>query len=88
MDKVWKRTFYRLVDSSVLPASDLDQARLIEQEIFLNIKPEVEKELGRPWMGDKEQNRLADFKVALSVKRSFNNYEKNRGDKDVQYFKF
>lgn len=88
MDKAWKRTFYRLVDSSVLPASDLDQARLIEQEIFLNIKPEVEKETGRQWMGDKEQNSLADFKVALSVKRSFMNYEKSRSDKDVQYFKF
>ena len=67
---------------------------IIEGLIFENLKylvgpkPEVEKELDREWRGDKEQNSLADFKVAQSFKRSFVNYEKSRGDEDIQYFKF
>lgn len=71
-----------------MPQSDLNQARGIEEEIFLNIKAEVEKELGREWEGDKEQNSLADMKVAQSVKKSFRNYERTRKGTDIQYFKF
>ena len=88
MDNAWKRIFYTLNDSNVLPPPDLDQARNIEEEVFLNIKSEVEKELGREWIGDKEQNSLADLKVAQSLKKSFVYYEKSREDKDKQYFKF
>ena len=89
MDQKWKRTFYRLIDSNDFATSDMaDQARSIEETIFLNIKSEVEKEVGREWTGDKEQNSLADFKVAQSLKRSFINYEKSKKAKDPQYFKF
>ena len=72
----------------MLPPTDLNQARDIEEEIFLNIKADVEKELGRDWVGDKEQNSLADMKVAQSVKKSFRNYERSRKGTDIQYFKF
>ena len=65
-----------------------DKARSIEETIFLNIKAEVEKELGREWTGDKEQNSLADFKVAHCLKRCFLYYERNRKDNSPQYFKF
>ena len=58
------------------------------KNVFINIKPEVEKELDRKWIGDKEQNSIADFKVAQSLKRSFVNYEKSSRDEDVQFFKF
>ena len=34
-----------MIDSTVLPPSELAQARSIEEEIFLNVKKEVEKEL-------------------------------------------
>ena len=88
VDNAWKKILYRLIDSNVLLPPDLDKVTTIEQEVFLNIKPEVEKELDREWRGDKEQNSLADFKVAQSFKRSFVNYEKSRGDEDIQYFKF
>ena len=46
------------------------------------------KQLGRDWEGDQEQNTLADFKVAQSVKRSFLNYEKSRNKNDPKYFEF
>ena len=88
VDAIWKKTYYRLIDSNVLPPSDLTQARGIEEEIFLNIKGEVEKELGREWAGDKEQNSLADMKVAQSLKKSFQNYEKGRKGGDIKFFKF
>ena len=46
------------------------------------------KELGREWVGDSEQNSLADMKVAQCVKKSFRQYERSRKDTDVIYFKF
>ena len=68
--------------------SDLEKALTIEEEVFLNIKPQVEKDLGRDWDGGTEANKLADFKVAQSVKKSFHNYEKTRASNDRQFFKF
>ena len=66
----------------------MEKSLEIEQELFLNIKQQVEKELGTEWDGGLEANRLADFKVAQSVKKSFVNYEKNRATSDPKYFKF
>lgn len=86
MDKLWRRAFYRLIDSSTLNPDDRDRARRIEEELFINIKPEVESEVGRDWEGDEEQNRLADLKIAQCLKKSFRNFE--RSSKDVHYFNF
>ena len=47
----------------------------------------MEAELG-PWTGSAEQNRLADYKIAGSVKNSFKNYEKNKKEYEQSYFKF
>ena len=41
-----------MIDGSSLAPDDRDQARSIEEELFINIKPEVEKQLGRDWDGD------------------------------------
>ena len=76
------------MDSAVLPSADLEKSLEIEQQLFLNVKSQVEKELGREWDGGLEANRLADFKVAQSVKKSFHYYEKTRAASDPQFFKF
>ena len=75
-----------MIDSSTLAPDDRDKAMRIEEELFINIKPEVERELGGNWEGDEEQNRLADFKIAQCLKKSFLNFE--RSSKDIHYFKF
>ena len=75
-----------MIDSGTLAPDNCNQAQRIEEELFLNIKHEVEKESGQDWVGDKEQNRLADLKIAQCLKRSFLNFEKS--SKDVHYFKF
>ena len=80
--------FYRFMDSGDLSSADLEKSLAIEQELFLNIKPQVEKELGREWDGGLEANKVADFKVAQSIKKSFYNYEKTRASSDRQFFKF
>ena len=78
--------FYRVVDS--LATSEGDQVRSIEEHSFANIvKDEVEEELG-PWTGSKEQNALADYKIASSIKTSFKSYEKNRKSFEESFFKF
>ena len=66
----------------------MEKSLKIEQELFLNIKQQVEKELNMEWDGGLEANRMADFKVAQSVKKSFGNYEKNRATNDPKYFTF
>lgn len=86
-DREWKVIFNRFLDSADLSTEEREQVKIIEQEIFLNIKPQVEKE-HVTWDGEKESNRLADFKVAQSVKKSFLNYENDRGRSDPKYFKF
>ena len=86
-DIKWKVVFNRFLDSADLSTEDRDKVKIIEQEIFLNIKPHVEKE-HVTWDGGRESNRLADFKVAQSVKKSFLNYENDRERRDPKYFKF
>lgn len=88
VDKKWKTAFYRFLDSGDVPSHDFEKALAIEKDLFLNIKPQVEKELGTEWDGQSEANRLADFKVAQSVKKSFFNYEKNRASGDPKFFTF
>ena len=62
--------------------------RNIEEGIFRDlVKIEVEAELG-DWSGSKEQNQMADLKIAKNVKSSFCEYEKNRNSYDENYFKF
>ena len=86
-DKRFKVIFNRFLDSADLPAADLEHLKTLENEIYINIKPQVEKELqGR--VGDNISNSLADFKVAQSVKKSFLNYENDRKKGDPKYFKF
>ena len=85
-DQSWKRYFYRCVDS--LAGNDGDHLREIEEMSFAQIfKYEVEAELGS-WTGSDEQNRLADYKIAGSVKNSFRNYEKTKKGYEQSYFKF
>ena len=88
VDKKWKSLLYRLVDSSVLAPTDLEMIISTEEEMFLNVKPEVEKELQREWDGGLEANRLADLKIAQCFKNSFKYYEKNRLATEPTFFKF
>jgi hypothetical protein len=74
------------VDS--LAGNDGDRLREIEEMSFAQIfKDEVEAELGS-WTGSDEQNCLADYKIAGSVKNSFRNYEKTKKGYEQSYFKF
>ena len=79
---------YRLLDGADVPPDDMNKIRAIENEVFLNIKAEIEKETGQTWDGNKSVNKLADSKVARCFKKSFMNYESNRGSEDKKYFKF
>ena len=59
-----------------LAGNDGDLLREFEEMSFAQIfKDEVEAELGS-WTGSDQQNRLADYKIAGSVKNPFKNYEK------------
>ena len=50
---------------------------MIEERVFIDIvKSEVVQILGE-WQGSRDQNKLADQKVAYYVKNSFRVYEKN-----------
>ena len=71
-----------------MSSDNQEKVKVIEQEIFLNIKPQVERELDQTWDGDQNANRLADQKVAMSFKKSFINYESDRSKDDPKYFKF
>ena len=71
-----------------MSSDNQEKLKEIEQEIFLNIKPQVERELDQTWDGDQNANRLADQKVAMSFKKSFINYESDRSKDDPKYFKF
>ena len=87
-DSHWRKLFYRCVDSLVL-GEEGEKLRKIEEEMFVTfIKQEVEEEIRGPWTGSKEQNRLADFKIALCVKSSFKVYEKTRQLFEKSYFNF
>ena len=59
-----------------------------EEEMFRNVKPEVEKELGIQWDGGVEANRLADLKIAQCFKNSFKYYESTRQPNEPTFFKF
>lgn len=55
-----------------------DQLLSVEMRIFNNIKKEVEDETGGIWKGTRDQNKLADLKVAQSIHSSFKKYEEGR----------
>lgn len=84
--RVFKRIFYRGVDT--ITGEQGEQLRKIEEDMFRDlVKHEVEAELG-DWSGSKQQNQMADLKIAKNVKSSFCEYEKNRHSYDDNYFKF
>lgn len=60
----------------------------IEMDIFGNIVKEVEKVTKQDWTGSLKDNKLADEKVAMSIRNSFQNYERDRKGKDVSFFNF
>ena len=67
-----------------------DAARLekIEMEIFGNVVSEVEEETKHGWSGSMKENKLADEKVAKSIRNSFQIYEKNRKATATSFFRF
>ena len=60
----------------------------IDREMFEHIKPMVEKKLNENWFGSKEQNSVADFKIAESIRSSFRSYEKQGVRPDGHFFEF
>ena len=64
--------------------------RKIERNMFVVIKPEVEKETGTNWDNSSQQNKMADVKIASMLKKSFCLYERNNADNthSTSYFKF
>jgi len=89
-DKRWKQLYYRLVDSDDLPDDVKATVRKIERNMFVVIKPEVEKETGTNWDNSSQQNKMADVKIASMLKKSFCLYERNNADNthSTSYFKF
>ena len=86
----WRRVFYRILDGSesILETEDADRLSRIEMEIFGNIVLEVEKKTEMGWSGSRKENRLADEKVAMSIRNSLHNYERDRKADAPSFFKF
>ena len=76
------------MDSSVLAPIESERIISTEEEMFRNVKPEVEKELGIEWDGGVEANSLADLKIAQCFKNSFKSYENTRLTNEPSFFKF
>ena len=72
----------------MLDDEDANRLAGIEMEIFGNIVKDVEKEMDQEWSGTKKENRIADEKVAMSIRNSFLNYERDRKANAPSFFKF
>ena len=85
-DAEWKTIWNRFMDTQT---NEEQKRKLlnIEKDIFLNIKQEVEDLFEQKWSGSAQENNMADFKIALSIKQSFRSYEKDTA-KSKTYFKF
>ena len=82
----WVKIYYRCVDG--LNCSEGVKLRDIEFKLFLSFaKSEVERELG-VWSGTVDQHKLADAKIALSVRNAFKNYEEDKNDYEKSFFDF
>ena len=59
--------------------NEKDREQLLEAEsvMFKSVKKELEED-GKIWSGTKEENNLADSKIASYVKASFRMYEKGK----------
>ena len=79
---------YKFIDGADLQEVVLKRVLEIESTIFKRIKAEVIEDSGREWTGDRIQNKMADLKIALSLKSSFYNYEKSKSAGSRSYFKF
>ena len=65
-----------------------EQLRRIEEKLFSDkVKNDVEEESGK-WVGSSDQNKLADFEIAMSIKSAFKLYEKSKKFYEKAYFKF
>ena len=62
---------YKFIDGADLQEVVLRRVLEIESSIFRRIKAEVIEDSGREWTGDRIQNKMADLKIALSLKNSF-----------------
>ena len=88
VDKKWKSLLYRFVDGADLNEDDLKRVLEIEASIFKKVREEVIEDSGREWTGDRVQHRMADSKIASSLKSSFFNYEKSKAAGSKSFFKF
>ena len=80
---------FRFLDGGDLDEEDKVKFLKIEETIFLSIKKDILEELGDDeWVGSSEQQSLADFKVAICLKKSFAEYEKNKAKSSKTFFKF
>ena len=85
-DKDWCRILYKIIDSDLSEYGC--ELRVMEERIFLDlVKSDVEKETGI-WKGDRDQNNLADEKIARVVKNALKGYEKNKKNFEDSYFMF
>ena len=83
--KTFKKYFYRAVDGCDNSSAPL---KPVEERVFKNIKPDIEKEFDKEWDGSLEMNKKADFKVSAAIRNSLLAYERNRKKNQKPYFKF
>ena len=80
---IWKKIFYRLIDTLGEDDDDRDKMLDIESQTYGAIINEFENEK------DVEvQNKLADHRIAKAIVTSLKLYESSRKKFDVSYFKF
>ena len=88
MDTRWKSVLYRFIDGGDLAQDTRDRLLKIEETLFKSILTEVVDETGKEWGGEVKQQRLADIKVATSLKQSFVDYENSKQKSSKSFFKF
>ena len=86
-DEDWKKMYNRWLDSGEFSKEETERLKSIQLSIFKNVMKEIDKEEQDSFNGSREHNRIGDFKVAVSIKKSFRNFEANK-KKEKSYFKF
>ena len=85
-DKIWPRCFYRMVDG-MEESDSKEDLRRIEMKTFQLARKEFEKK--GVWNGTASDHKAVDKRIAMMIKQSMKNYEKNRNVQfEDSFFKF
>ena len=85
---MFRKVFYRLLDSDDLEVQDKIRLVQIEARTFKEIKEEVSKKFENGWDGGLEVNIEADKVVSNKIRNSLRIYEKSKQKHQPTFFMF